>query len=68
VATTKYGSCHYCKETDLYINFGDGRIKVIIFDDNDSLRDSVAMLLRETEDFTLAGSYSNCINVIEKYK
>lgn len=40
-------------------------IKVIIFDDNDSLRDSVAMLLQETEDFTLAGSYSHCLDVTE---
>jgi DNA-binding NarL/FixJ family response regulator len=38
-------------------------IKVIIFDDNDSLRDSVAMLLEESEDFALAGAYSNCLNV-----
>jgi DNA-binding NarL/FixJ family response regulator len=38
-------------------------IKVIIFDDNDSLRDSVAMLLHESEDFTLAGAYPNCLNV-----
>jgi DNA-binding NarL/FixJ family response regulator len=38
-------------------------IKVIIFDDNDSLRDSVAMLLEESEDFTLAGAYSHCLEV-----
>ncbi len=40
-------------------------IKVIIFDDNDLLRDSIAMFLQDTEDFTLAGSYSNCLDVIE---
>ena len=40
-------------------------IRVIIFDDNDSLRDSVAMLLQDTPDFTLAGSYSHCLGVIE---
>jgi DNA-binding NarL/FixJ family response regulator len=40
-------------------------IKVIIFDDNDSLRDSVAMLLEETQDFTLSGSYAHCLDVIE---
>jgi DNA-binding NarL/FixJ family response regulator len=39
-------------------------IKVIIFDDNDSLRDSVAMLLQESEDFTLAGAYSHCLDVL----
>ena len=39
-------------------------IKIIMFDDNDSLRDSVAMLLQDSGDFTLAGSYSNCVNVI----
>lgn len=40
-------------------------IKVIMFDDNDSLRDSVSMLLQDTVDFTLAGSYSHCLDVIE---
>ena len=38
-------------------------IKVIIFDDNDSLRDSVAMLLKESEDFTLVGAYADCLDV-----
>lgn len=40
-------------------------IKVIIFDDNDSLRDSISMLLEDNADFTLAGSYSHCLDVIE---
>ena len=39
------------------------RIKVIMFDDNDSLRDSVAMLLKESGDFTLVGAYSDCLDV-----
>ena len=43
-------------------------IKVIIFDDNDSLRDSVAMLLQNTPDFTLVGAYAHCIDVIENIK
>jgi len=43
-------------------------IRVIIFDDNDSLRDSVAMLLHDNSDFTLAGSYSHCLDVIENIK
>ncbi len=43
-------------------------IRIGIFDDNDSLRDSVAMLLQETEDFTLAGSYSHCLDVIENIR
>jgi len=38
-------------------------IRVIIFDDNDSLRDSVAMLLAESGDFCLAGAYSHCLDV-----
>jgi hypothetical protein len=41
---------------------------VIIFDDNDSLRDSVAMLLQDNADFTLAGSYSHCLDVIENIR
>ena len=40
-------------------------IKVIIFDDNDSLRDSISMLLQDNADFTLAGSYSHCLDVLE---
>ena len=40
-------------------------IKVIIFDDNDSLRDSIAMLLNDSNDFTLVGSYSHCLDVVE---
>ena len=43
-------------------------IKVIIFDDNDSLRDSITMLLQDTVDFTLAGSYSHCLDVTENIK
>jgi len=43
-------------------------IKVIIVDDNDSLRDSVGMLLQDTPNFTLAGSYSHCLDIIENIK
>jgi DNA-binding NarL/FixJ family response regulator len=40
-------------------------IKVIIFDDSDALRDSIAMLLQDSADFSLAGAYSHCLDVIE---
>lgn len=40
-------------------------ITVIIFDDNDSLRDSISMLLQDNADFTLAGSYSHCLDATE---
>ena len=40
-------------------------IKVAIFDDNNSLRDSISMLLQDTKDFTLCGSYSHCLDVID---
>jgi DNA-binding NarL/FixJ family response regulator len=43
-------------------------IKVIIFDDNDSLRDSVAMLLKESGDFTLAGAYADCLDVMNNIR
>ncbi len=54
-------------------NFADKQsqmsgIMVIIFDDNDSLRDSITMLLQDTSDFTLAGSYAHCLDVIENIK
>ena len=53
----------FCSNTQLMSG-----IKVIIFDDNDSLRDSVAMLLQNTEDFTLAGSFAHCLDVTENIK
>lgn len=34
-----------------------------IFDDNDSLRDSISMLLQDTKDFTLCGSFPHCLDV-----
>ncbi len=40
-------------------------IKVAIFDDNNSLRDSIAMLLSGTKDFTLCGSYAHCLDVTD---
>ena len=40
-------------------------IKVVLFDDNDSLRDSVSMLVHDVDDFTLVQTFPNCINVIE---
>lgn len=40
-------------------------IRIIIFDDNDSLRDSIAMLLQDSADFTLVGSYPHCLDVKE---
>ncbi len=42
-----------------------GGIKVIILDDNDSMRDSISMLLQDSADFTLAGSYSPCLDATE---
>ncbi|KIC93729.1 LuxR family transcriptional regulator [Flavihumibacter solisilvae] len=43
-------------------------MKIIIFDDNESLRDSIAMLLQDAPGFTLVGSYSHCLDVIENIK
>lgn len=40
-------------------------IKVVIFDDNDTLRDSITLLLGETKDLTLVGSYSHCLDVVQ---
>ncbi len=40
-------------------------IKVAIFDDNNSLRDSLSMLLSNTKDFTLCGSYAHCLDVTD---
>jgi DNA-binding NarL/FixJ family response regulator len=57
-----------CKRTELCRTIAMSGIKVIIFDDNDSLRDSIAMLLEGTGDFTLAGSYPHCLDVTENIK
>ena len=43
-------------------------IKVIMFDDNDSLRDSVTMLPQDTADFTVVDSYAHCLDVIDNIK
>ncbi len=43
-------------------------IKIIIFDDNDSLRDSVSMLLRDTPGLTLIDSYADCLDVVNIIK
>lgn len=43
-------------------------IKIILFDDNDSLRDSISMLLRDNNEYTLSGSYAHCLDVIENIK
>ncbi len=40
-------------------------IKVTLFDDNDSLRDSMSMLLHDTADLILVGSFEHCRNVIK---
>lgn len=42
----------------------NGGIKVVVFDDNDLLRDSISMLLEESEEFCLAGSFSHCLDVV----
>ncbi len=43
-------------------------IRVIIFDDNEPLRDSVAMLLQDSPDFSLEGSYAHCLDVIDNIR
>lgn len=43
-------------------------IRVVVFDDNDTLRDSIAMLLAETKDLELAGSYAHCLDVVENLR
>ncbi len=67
--TTKFGNKYCILQIVLCSNTQPmSGIKVIIFDDNDSLRDSVAMLLQNTSDFTLAGAYAHCLDVIENIK
>jgi DNA-binding NarL/FixJ family response regulator len=39
-----------------------------MYDDNDSLRDSVSMLLQDAPDFNLLASYAHCLDVVENIK
>ena len=39
-------------------------IKVALFDDNVLLRDSVSLLIQDTDDMLLAGTFENCRNVL----
>jgi DNA-binding NarL/FixJ family response regulator len=39
-----------------------------VFDDNDSLRDSITLLLAETQNLTLVGSYSHCLDVVKNLR
>jgi DNA-binding NarL/FixJ family response regulator len=43
-------------------------IKLIMYDDSASMRDSVAMLLQDVAGLTLIASYSHCIDVLEDIK
>src|SRR5688500_9277619 len=52
----------------LHKKFPMSGIKIILFDDNDSLRDSISMLLRDTNEYTLSGSYAHCLDVVENIK
>ncbi len=46
----------------------DAPIKVILFDDNDMLRDSISMLIADTEYLELKGSFPDCTTVLEDIK
>lgn len=43
-------------------------IKVIIIDDNATWRDSLSLLLQESKDFTICGSYAHCLDVNENVR
>jgi len=43
-------------------------IKVTLFDDNDALRDSISMLLDDTDDIKITGAFPDCNTVIENIR
>lgn len=45
-----------------------GKIKVAFFDDNDSLRDSITLLLGEAHNLELVGSYPHCLDVVKNLR
>lgn len=40
--------------------------RILIYEDNDTLRESICSLLLLHDDFEIAGAFSNCINVVEE--
>jgi DNA-binding NarL/FixJ family response regulator len=40
-------------------------IQVVLFDDNELIRDSITLLFADSNDFELAGSFPSCENIIE---
>jgi len=40
-------------------------IRVVLFDDNELLRDSISLLLEDDDTFSLVGSYPNCDNLVD---
>jgi DNA-binding NarL/FixJ family response regulator len=52
----------------LYKQHTLGSIKVAVFDDNDTLRDSMTLLLGEIQDLEIVGSYSHCLDVVENLR
>ena len=46
-------------------------VSVVIFEDNDKLRESLCMLLDEVDDYLLVGEYNNCreaFSITKKYR
>ncbi len=43
-------------------------VNIIMYDDNDAVRDSVSMLLQGVAGFKLVASYPHCLNVIDNVK
>ncbi|MBK7807384.1 MAG: response regulator transcription factor [Saprospiraceae bacterium] len=44
------------------------KIKVAIYEDNNGLRDILASIIRESEEFELAGEFGHCIDVVQNTK
>lgn len=41
-------------------------IRIVIYDDVEQLRESLIILLNESDDFEVVGTFSNCSNVVEE--
>jgi DNA-binding NarL/FixJ family response regulator len=44
------------------------KVSILIFEDNDQLRDSTTVLLKSIEEFDIVGAYANCMEVKEVVK
>lgn len=54
----------YTKMDEFYNMKTEKKIRVVLYDDNDTLRDSVGMMINSTAELELAGSFPDCTSIL----